>query len=204
LAIGKASVGQASGVVLCGGQSSRMGINKAFLELDGEPLIGRVVDKLAALSDDLIISANEPELFSGFPARIISDMIPNGGPLSGIHAALMTARHDRAIVVACDMPLLNLSLLRYMLAVGSGFDAVVPRWRGYHEPLHAIYSIRCVEPIEQILAQGRRRIVALFDQVSVREVSEQEVRLFDTGSSFFNVNTPEDWERAQRLDQDFD
>ena len=188
-----------TGIVLSGGSSQRMGRNKALMELDGQTLIGRTLDKLSRLCDELIISANDVELYAHLPARVIPDVIPGRGALSGIHASLAGMRHERAVVVACDMPFLSLPLLRFMVAVAPGYDVVVPRLGGYYEPLHAVYSASCIAPIEQLLAAGPQRIVGLFERVRVREVTQDQVRLFRAALSFVNVNTPEDWAEAQRL-----
>jgi len=188
-----------TGIVLSGGSSQRMGRNKALMELDGQTLIGRTLDKLSRLCDELIISANDVELYAHLPARVIPDVIPGRGALSGIHASLAEMRHERAVVVACDMPFLSLPLLRFMVAVAPGYDVVVPRLGGYYEPLHAVYSASCIAPIEQLLAAGPQRIVGLFERVRVREVTQDQVRLFRAALSFVNVNTPEDWAEAQRL-----
>lgn len=188
-----------TGIVLSGGSSQRMGRNKALMELDGQTLIGRTLGKLSRLCDELIISANDVELYAHLPARVIPDVIPGRGALSGIHASLAEMRHERAVVVACDMPFLSLPLLRFMVAVAPGYDVVVPRLGGYYEPLHAVYSASCIAPIEQLLAAGPQRIVGLFERVRVREVTQDQVRLFRAALSFVNVNTPEDWAEAQRL-----
>lgn len=177
-----------------------MGRNKALLELAGKTLIARVLDCLSRLCDELIISANEADLYAHLPGRIIPDVIPGCGALSGIHAGLAAMRNERAVVVACDMPFLSLSLLRYMVILASGHDVVVPRYGGYYEPLHAVYSVNCVGHIEKLVAEEPRRVVALYEHVRIREVTEAEVRLFGAELAFFNVNAPEDWEQLQRLE----
>jgi molybdopterin-guanine dinucleotide biosynthesis protein A len=188
-----------SGIVLAGGHSQRMGRDKALLELEGRTLIARVLDRLSSLCDELVISANDVELYADLPARVVPDVIPGRGALSGIHAGLTAIRNERAMVVACDMPFLSLPLLRYMTVIAPGYDVVVPRWGGYYEPLHAVYSVNCVEPIVQLVAEGPRRMIELYRRVRVREVTEGEVRLFDADLSFVNVNTPEEWAEVQRL-----
>jgi molybdopterin-guanine dinucleotide biosynthesis protein A len=108
-------------------------------------------------------------------------------------------RNERAIVVACDMPFLNLRLLRHMAAAAPGYDVVVPWYGGEYEPLHAIYGIGCKEAIETLLAEGPQRIVHLYQRVRVRVITEDEVDRLDGALSFFNVNTPDDWVGARRL-----
>jgi molybdopterin-guanine dinucleotide biosynthesis protein A len=193
-----------SGIVLAGGQSRRMGRNKALLELDGQPLIARVLGRLALLCNELIVSANTVELYADLPARVVPDLVPGRGALGGIHAGLTAASNERAVVVACDMPLLNLRFLRYMAVVSPGYDVVVPRVGGFYEPLHAVYSARCVEPIAQLIAQGPRRVVDLYRQVRIRELTEADVHLFDAALSFVNVNTLQEWSEVQRLLGDSD
>jgi len=187
-------------VILAGGKSRRMGRDKSRLLLGGETLVARAVRTLRALSDDVVVVTNTPESFSGLAARLTGDVIVGGGALSGIHAGLAAARHEFALVVACDMPFLNLALLQHMTSLAPGYDAVVPHWQGELEPLHAIYSRQCVTVVEPILRQGGGRIVEFYAAVRVRYLEPEEITHFDPeGLSFFNINSPEDWGRAQEL-----
>jgi len=189
-----------TGIVLAGGQSQRMGRNKALMELHGQPLIGRVLERLARLCDELIISANEVEVYAGLPAQVAPDVLVGRGPLSGIHTGLAAMRNQRAIVVACDMPFLNLSLLRYLATAAPDCDVVVPRIGNDYEPLHAVYSAVCVKAIERLVATGPRRIVHLYDSLRVHVVEEDTLRSFDPHlRSLVNVNTPEEWARIQQM-----
>jgi molybdopterin-guanine dinucleotide biosynthesis protein A len=191
---------QLSGVILAGGKSRRMGRDKSLLTLQGETLAARTVRTLAPLCDDLILVTNTPEPFAGLSASLTGDVIPGGGALSGIHAGLAAARHEWALVVACDMPFLNLDLLRYMAGLAPGHAAVVPRWQGELETLHTLYSRQCLSVIEPILRRGGGRIIEFYGRVNVCYVETEEITRFDPeGRSFFNVNSPEDWARAQEL-----
>jgi molybdopterin-guanine dinucleotide biosynthesis protein A len=189
-------------VILAGGQSSRLGQDKAFLVLDGQPLVARTAHRLAALSDDLIVVTNDPARYEplGLPARLLPDERPGEGSLMGIYSGLKAARYSHAVVVACDMPFLNLALLRTMLPLANGYDVVIPRLDGLLEPLHAIYGQACLPAMARLLERGQRQIIAFFHEVRVRYVEEDEVDRFDPlHLSFLNVNTPEDWERVQEL-----
>jgi molybdopterin-guanine dinucleotide biosynthesis protein A len=189
-----------SGVILAGGQSRRMGRDKSQLVLGGETLIARMVRTLGTLCDDLVVVTNTPETLVGLNARLTGDVIPGGGALSGIHAGLVAARHEFAVVVACDMPFLNLALLRHMASLAPGYDAVVPLWQDQSEPLHAIYSRNCTAAIELILRRGGGRIAEFYERIHIRHLESAEIARFDPdGLSFFNVNSPEDWIRAQEL-----
>jgi molybdopterin-guanine dinucleotide biosynthesis protein A len=196
------STSGASAVVLAGGQSRRLGRDKSLLVLDGQPLLVRTLSRLADVSDDLIVVANDPGRYAPLqlPARLVPDERPGVGALMGIYSGLRAARHHDAVVVACDMPFLNIPLLRYLLSLRHGYDVVIPSLQEGLEPLHAIYTKSCLPAMGQMLARGRRRIIAFFEQVRVRRVSQAEMERFDPEHhSFVNVNTPQDWERVQAL-----
>lgn len=189
-------------VVLAGGQSKRLGRDKSRLALDGQPLLARIVGQLSALSDDLIVVSSDSESFEemDLPVRLVPDEQRGVGSLMGIYSGLKAARHRHALALACDMPFLNLPLLRYMLTLADGHDVVIPRVGGWLEPLHAIYGQVCLPAMSRVLQQGRRQIIAFFDDVRVRYVEEHEIDRFDRQHlSFVNINTPEDWERAQEF-----
>jgi molybdopterin-guanine dinucleotide biosynthesis protein A len=159
-----------------------------------------VVANLRALSDDILLVSNTPELYAGMDVRHVSDQFQGAGPLAGLHAGLLAARHPWAFVAACDMPLIDHRLVRYMVVLTSGYDAVVPKVGESSEPLHALYSRTCLPAIETRLLVNQRRMISFYPDVRVRYVDEREIAIFDrTGRSFANANTPEDWERLQRM-----
>ena len=192
-----------SSVILAGGDSRRLGIDKALLELDGQTLLSRIVQRLAPLSDDLIIVTNNPEDYEhlALGVRFVPDERPGEGALMGIYSGLKAATYPSALTVACDMPFLNMSLLRHMLDKIAGHDAVVPRLEGgLLEPLHAVYGKQCLPFMASVLAQGRRRIAAFLDQVDAFYVEQSTIdRLDPLGLSFVNINTAADWLRAKQL-----
>jgi molybdopterin-guanine dinucleotide biosynthesis protein A len=198
----KANPPQVSGVILAGGKSTRFGSNKAFLRLGGQLLIERAVEKLGRLSDDLILVANEPAAFRalGLAVRLVRDIEPGKGSIMGVYSGLQAARYPFALTVACDMPFLNVPLLRYMIPMTHGHDVVIPYLDGHLEPLHAIYSRTCLSAMDGVLKQGRRRIISFFDRVRVRRVDAREVDIFDPQRlSVLNVNTHADWALVQEL-----
>lgn len=188
--------------ILAGGRSRRLGRDKALMELGGEPLLQRTVRTLSVLSDDLIIvtGSGSRYLELGLTARIVPDEQPGAGSLMGIYSGLKAARYSRALAVGCDMPLLNIALLRYMATLTDGYDVVVPRLESYFEPLHAFYDKSCLPFMAQLLAKGKPQIIGLFLETRVRYVDREEVERFDPSlHSFLNVNTPQDWAEAERL-----
>jgi molybdopterin-guanine dinucleotide biosynthesis protein A len=189
-----------SGIVLAGGQSSRLGIDKSFINVNGQSLIERIVAKLTRLSDDVIIVTNSPDEYDHLEARLVGDIYPGKGALGGIYSGLRAAANAYSLVVACDMPFLDLNLLRYMIILAREHDVVIPRIGGLPEPLHAIYSKNCLEPIDRLLARGGLKIIDFFSEVRVRYVEEGEVDIFDPQHlSLFNVNTLNDLEEMKKL-----
>ena len=122
------------------------------------------------------------------------------GALMGVYSGLKAAHYPFALAVACDMPFLNLPLLRYMLTRAVDYDVVVPHIGTFFEPLHAVYGKTCLPAMQDSLAQRRRQIVAFFPRVRVYHVKAAEIESFDPGHlSFLNINTPEDWAKARSL-----
>lgn len=190
-----------STAVLAGGQSRRMGRDKASLVPTDQPssLLGMVAGVLGAISDDVLVIGGTPE--QGVPpaTRSVPDEPGHAGPLRGIAAALRAARHDWCLVVACDLPFLSPDLLRWLCVERTGVDAVVPLTRasgreahGRPQPLHAVYHRRCL-PVALDLLASTGRAGALLERVSVSFVEEDELRRFDpTLRSLTNLNTPKD------------
>jgi molybdopterin-guanine dinucleotide biosynthesis protein A len=193
-----------SSIILAGGRSLRLGHDKVLEQLGKKSLIEQVVSRVDSLSKDVIIvTAHERTLAPlaiNPKIKTVTDILPGQGSLGGIYTGLVASSSFYNIVVAADMPFLNVSLLQYMIKAAEGFDFVLPRVGGLFEPLHAIYSRNCVEPIKKILEQGKKVIIELFNHVKVRYVETEEVERFDPGHlSFFNINTPEDLAIARHI-----
>ncbi len=195
-----------SGIILAGGQSSRLGRSKAGELLGGQPLLGRVAQRLAKVASEVIVVVADEQqgMMLPMPAgvRVVTDQYPNPGPLVGMFSGLASAENRWGIVVGCDMPFLNVELLRYMITLIEGFDAVVPLVNGFSEPAHALYSKACLPAMESRLQRGDVKVSSLYLDIGVRYVPEQELRRFDPDLlSFFNVNTEADLEKARALVQ---
>lgn len=190
-----------SAVVLAGGKSQRIGTDKALLEFDGQPLIGRVLQRLWLLSDDVIIVAKDTAAYAHLGGRTVADASPEQAPLIGLQAGLAAARHRLALAVACDMPFLDVRLLRFMIVASKAYDAVIPRLGGWPEPLHAVYRVKpCLAAVETALQRGELKMTSFLPHIEVRYVDESELDLLDPQRlSFFNVNTQEDWQRGLAL-----
>jgi molybdenum cofactor guanylyltransferase len=189
--------------VLAGGQSRRMGTDKALLPLvaGGPPMLAVVLERLSAVADETIVVADEQARYVALGARVVPDLNRHVGALGGIQAAISWSAHEYCLVVACDMPFLSLPLLRRMAEEPRDYDVLVPLIPGesrqrddglVFQTLHAIYSKRCLPFIEKRIAEGRKQVVGFFDDVRVRTLDVAEISRWDPDlRSFFNANTPE-------------
>ncbi len=188
--------------IIAGGASSRMGRDKAFLQLGGKTLIERVIAASADLGQsETILIANKPDDYRHLGFATYPDILPGKGSLGGIYTALTRAANPAALVLACDMPFIKTALLRFMLAqLDDTTDIVVPRVDGYPQGMLAIYRKTCLPPIRAQLAANRLKIIRFYDQMRVRYLDEADYALCDAeGNSFTNLNTPAELERARRL-----
>ena len=195
---------EVTGIILAGGMSRRLGRNKVLIPMGGEPLINRVTGRLSQVVDRMIVVVNGPERASELDlpdqVRVVVDIHADKATLGGIFTGLSEAETQWGIVVACDMPFLNVTLLRKMLELREGYDAVVPVVDGYPEPTHAIYSRTCLPAIERKVLANDLKIARFYDDVRVNFLAEDQIgRLDPEGLSFFNINTQQDLDRAYLL-----
>jgi molybdopterin-guanine dinucleotide biosynthesis protein A len=192
-----------TGIVLSGGENKRMGKDKAFLTIAGIPMIEHVLKALRNATDRVIIVTNSPQAYASYDALVVTDASAKRGPLTGIYTGLLHSTDEYNIVVACDMPFLNSSLLSYMASLAEDYDVVVPKVGEYIEPLHAIYRKQLLPVIEKRIQCDARQIRGVFSEVRVRYVTESEIDRFDPGRrSFKNLNTPEEYKEAACLDSE--
>jgi molybdopterin-guanine dinucleotide biosynthesis protein A len=178
-----------------------MGRNKALLSLapGGPPVVSLAVERLRSVADEVLLvgSDAEPYAFLGLPQ--VPDAYPGAGSLGGIYSGLHAASHEHALAVACDMPFLNVRLLEYMASQPRDYDVLIPVL-DEPEPMHAIYSRTCLPWMEERLRAGRYKIIGWFEKANVRRLERETVELYDPGlRSFYNMNTPEEWERAKEM-----
>ena len=190
-------------IILAGGRSLRLGRRKAVETICGKSLLERAIEKLRTISSQILVvtSQEQPDLPVACEAEVVVDIYPGKGPLAGICTGLLASRFPYSIVVACDMPFLNVELLRYMIELSDGVDVVIPRsGKGMIEPLHAIYSRNCINTIRAQLERGHLKISQALDILRVRYVEQEECRKFDPQHlSFFNVNSMLDLKRAAAI-----
>jgi molybdopterin-guanine dinucleotide biosynthesis protein A len=194
---------EATGFITAGGKSSRMGEDKAWLQLGGRAMIEHVIAAVSAVTNELAIIANSPAYRRlGFP--VFADSSPGVGPLEAIRTALSNARTSHVILVGCDLPFITPDLLQLLVSISTDHCATVPIGAdGKLEPLCAIYCCDALTATTDLIREGERKVSLLFARVPTRFVAFEELSHLIGAESFFeNVNTPEDYtlalERLQR------
>ena len=190
-----------TGILLAGGKNSRMGANKAFLEIDKERLIDKTMTIYQRLFSEIIIVTNDPLPHLEFQnTALVTDIYKGKGPLGGIYTGLFYAKNSYAFACPCDMPFLNEAFIAYMIGQSGKHDVIVPELPDGYQPLHAIYSRNCLPSIKRLILMDKLKITGFYRDMRVLTISEEQVQPFNSGGRLFhNLNTPEDWEKVRRL-----
>lgn len=191
-------------IVLAGGKSSRLGRDKILEKVGGRNLIQRVISCISKLDCEIIVVSEKDKdirQFVDYPKlKTTIDIHPDRGPIGGIHSGLKKSDSFYNLIVAADMPFLNINLLSNMIELADGFDVVLPRLDNFVEPLHAIYTKDCLLQIENLLSRDISSLLQLFPLLNVKYLDSNNIDRVDPRHlSFLNVNTEADLERARKL-----
>ncbi|WP_022664845.1 molybdenum cofactor guanylyltransferase [Desulfospira joergensenii] len=191
-----------TGVILAGGRNSRLpGKKKSFHRVGETTMLERTCDLFSDLFREIILVVNDPGDFIGLDAMVVTDIIPAGCALAGLHSGLFHASYPWAYVTACDFPFASRAVIEYLVKrTGPGAQVVIPRTPEGLEPLTAVYAKTCIPLIEKNLAKEIFMIKKFFNKKRVREIPFEQLKKLDPDLNFkFNVNTPEDLARARQL-----
>lgn len=184
--------GSFGAIVLAGGQSTRLGFDKALLRINGEPLVRWLPHQLVGIFNAVAVVVDRPNRYAVTVPQLI-DTSPNAGPLAGIAAGLLASTAPALFVCACDMPLLQPALLKRLCSALDGHALAIPERAGRLEPLCAVYAASCLPVIQQLLRDHRLRANGVASEVHTRILAEHEWRDVDPeGDSFLSVNTSAD------------
>jgi molybdenum cofactor guanylyltransferase len=182
-----------TGVILSGGKNTRMGENKAFLRVGGERLIDRTVRLFRRVFQEVMIVTTSPFDYLDQEAVIVTDILPDKGSLGGLYTGLFYAADEYAFLAACDMPFLNQAFIEYMVTQATGHDIVIPSPPDGLQPLHAIYSRRCLPAIRALLDRNRMQIKGFYAGHDLLKIPPDVLETFDPqGRMFLNINTPDE------------
>lgn len=186
-------------VILAGGKSSRMNyINKAFLELNGETFIEKIIKELSSYEEIIIVSNNMDEYkYLGY--KVVKDIIPGCGPLSGIHSGLTYASHQNVLFVACDMPFISRQVIDNLGNIKHKYEALIPVVKGKIQPLCGIYNKSVVELVEKELFNNKFKLMKFLEKVDVKYIKVDE--MIDSNDCFSNINTKEEYNKMTKGEQ---
>lgn len=196
-------------IILAGGKSSRIGLDKdkGHMPLSGTNLIDQVISNIISLEgiseQDIIIVGPKEKFLNYKYKRVIEDIFPEKGPLSGIFSGLKYSTTFYNLVIGYDMPFIETKLIEYMIQNRNSYDLVLPTHSGgLWEPLCAIYSKNCLEIIEKNLKNDKLAIRYIFPFLKIRWIREEEIKRFDPElNSFFNINLMSDFNQAEKLER---
>lgn len=189
-------------VIQAGGESRRMGQDKGLLPFGDGFMVNYILRQIDGMGEECFIISNHPDNYYRFGLSVYPDVIPGIGALGGVYTALFYAKTDYVILLACDMPFINKSLLTFLISSSKDFEVVIPRVGKdkLPEPFRAVYAKRCLTYVEETIHEGKRRVIDFFDQAKIRYVDQDEIEKYDPdGLSFFNVNTQKDLLVASRM-----
>jgi molybdopterin-guanine dinucleotide biosynthesis protein A len=191
-------------VIQAGGQSRRMGQNKALMPFHGQPLVQRIYERMKAIADEIILTTNQPDEYAFLQIAMAPDVMPGKGALGGLMTAFQRAAQPLVAVVACDLPFVNPGLIVFekdLLLKNDMANAVIPLSAGGLEPMHAVYRRAvCLDSVRNALERGEMRVTSWLDSVPKQVLTETDLKPFDPyGITFINLNTPEEFQKAESL-----
>jgi molybdopterin-guanine dinucleotide biosynthesis protein A len=201
----KNKISEIAAFILSGGKSSRIRTNKALLQVEGKPLIQRLVDLLDPIFSELVISSNEPDLYKFTGKKIVQDIYSARGPLAGIHSILKFTNTKMNFIISCDLPLISSQLINYIVNYETMKDIILPVADGKIQQTCGLYSKNILNEVEKLLIESSQKnsklkgsIYELMDRVPT-EIVEVDKLDFYTPDIFLNINTPEDYNHLKSL-----
>jgi len=195
-----------TGVILAGGEGKRLGLDKTEIVIARELLIETIISKLRESFEEIVLITSKNKLkkytsrFSHLNVKIYTDIFDEKGAIAGIHSGLYHSSNYHSFFVGCDMPFLNPSLIDYFKQISDSNDVVVAQCESGFEPLHAVYSKRCMSYLEKLIQSNNLRIYDFYDEVKLRIVKEDEIERHDPQKlCFFNINTEKSLHEAIKI-----
>ncbi|HED08880.1 MAG TPA: molybdenum cofactor guanylyltransferase [Ignavibacteria bacterium] len=203
-----------TGVILVGGKSIRMGENKALMKLGSKTVIERMVDIVRPLFSNIILISNTPEEYKFLQLPVFEDVYKYRGPLAGIHSALLHSKTEKNFIISCDIPLMSGEMINYLITYKTGKPVTICEAAGYTQPLAGVYNKSILSKAEKFLIdheiensdkpeneKKKCRMHSFLDTIEV-EMLHPENLDFYSDDLFFNMNSPEDYEKILNTNWD--
>jgi molybdopterin-guanine dinucleotide biosynthesis protein A len=193
-----------TGIILCGGKSSRMQTNKALLKLGNKTVIEIVAAKLKSIFDDVLISANDSKEYDFLKLSVVNDVFISKGPLSGIHSALKYSSTEKNFIISCDLPLISLELIKYLINFNSDKSILLPKSNRRIQQLCGIYSKSVIDEIENIFKLSEEdknikgSVYELLERASIEFIDVDVLNFYDK-NIFLNMNSLEDYKSIKNI-----
>ncbi|MFJ7752741.1 molybdenum cofactor guanylyltransferase [Peribacillus muralis] len=194
-------------LLLAGGKSSRMGVNKALLRIGDDVNISRVASELTKVSQNVLIITNTFDDYRFLQLPLIADLHKDHGPLGGLHAGLTASKTNLHFLTACDMPFVSAAAINEIIGnYQPAFDAVIPEINGRIQPLFAVYHKSCLPVLAECLMRQELKMSHFLDKLAVKIIKENDFKLYHDDPEyfqhlFFNMNTMEDYQEAIHINQ---
>lgn len=184
-------------VILCGGKSTRAGMDKQLLIVNGMKIAVYIAEKLKAELDEIILVTNKTYLYADTPYKVVEDIYKDFGPLGGIHSGLYHSKSDMVYVTACDMPNVCLPFIKWMKSrlneLNYNIDVIAVKTdSGYTEPFNGFYSTNSILAINKAVLRGDRKITSIYKDLKTYYIKEEEIQNFKPYDMFFNMNRPQE------------
>lgn len=188
-----------TGIILAGGKSTRMGVNKSFLKVGEQTIVERIADFMNSVFAEVIVISNTPEEYKFLNLPVYEDMYKGKGPIGGIHSGLKHSNAEKNLFISCDVPLMNKETIEYIVNYETDKPLRVCRTKGFIQPLPGMYDKRLLDTLDKILsgenAEGkdRRNKLLTFIESCDAEIINPEGAIGYTENTFLNINTQEDY-----------
>jgi molybdopterin-guanine dinucleotide biosynthesis protein A len=193
-----------TGIILCGGISSRMQTNKALLKLGDKSVIEIVAAKLKSIFNEVLISANDSKEYDFLKLTVVNDIFIGKGPLAGIHSALKYSSTEKNFIISCDMPLISVELIRYLINLNTEKSILLPKSNGRIQQLCGIYSKSVIDEIENIFELSEKdknikgSVYELLERASIEFIDVGDLNIYNE-NIFLNMNSPEDYKLIKNI-----
>ena len=193
-----------TGIILCGGKSSRMQTNKALLKLGDKTVIEIVAEKLKSIFNEVLISANDSKEYDFLKLPVVNDIFIGKGPLAGIHSALKYSSTEKNFIISCDMPLISVELIKYLINFNFEKSILLPKSNGRIQQLCGIYSKLVIDEIENIFMLSEKdknikgSVYELLERASIEFIDVDDLNIYNK-NIFLNMNSPEDYKLIKNI-----
>ena len=186
-----------NGYILAGGKSSRMGMDKGLMLLDGKAIIQYVSEQLEPVVNEVVIVSNNPE-YEKFGLKVIPDRIKDIGPAGGIHSALTHSNTQQCFIVSCDMPFVTTNAIHFMMQQSDNYQITLPVCKGKIQTLMGAYSKTCLPDWQRLISDGMHKLQEMILHFNLNKTEVDNNDIFNE-RTFININDRNEFETALKL-----